>query len=277
MTKIVFVDVDGTLVTPEGDIPASTATAIRSARAQGHRVYLCTGRPMAGLWSDLVAIGFDGYVSGSGAYVESDGQVIMHRFFSPDDIEAIAHEFATHGVHVYYEAHDGVFATPDVREHLLHLLESRFHEPEHRERLLHGMFNFMRVLDTRTDPRTKKVAAAMFLGDARPIDEVGASLGDRFVTLPASTPLYGSDCGEILQPGVHKAEGMEQLLRHLGASWSDTIAIGDSYNDIEMLQASAIGVAMGNAPDEVKQHADAVTGSVLEDGVGQAFRTLGLA
>jgi hydroxymethylpyrimidine pyrophosphatase-like HAD family hydrolase len=80
----------------------------------------------------------------------------------------------------------------------------------------------------------------------------------------------------MMLPGVHKALGMDVLLAHLGIERTDTIAIGDSYNDLEMLAHAGVGVAMGNAPEEVRDAADESTGSVDEDGVRQAFERHGL-
>ena len=68
--RAVFLDVDGTLVDYSGRIPASARHAVRAARANGHLVFLCTGRSRSELWPDVTDIGFDGLVGGAGAYVE---------------------------------------------------------------------------------------------------------------------------------------------------------------------------------------------------------------
>ncbi|HSK34496.1 MAG TPA: HAD hydrolase family protein, partial [Propionicimonas sp.] len=99
---------------------------------------------------------------------------------------------------------------------------------------------------------------------------------DRFEVIPTSVPLFGPNSGEMMLPGVNKATGIELLLEHLGIDRADTIGIGDSYNDLEMLEHVAIGVAMGNAPDPVKHVADEVTAGVDEDGVHLSFLRHGL-
>ncbi|HET9127699.1 MAG TPA: HAD hydrolase family protein, partial [Propionibacteriaceae bacterium] len=68
--RSVFLDVDGTLVDETGQIPESARGAVREARANGHRVFLCTGRSLAELWPEILDIGFDGLVAAAGAYVE---------------------------------------------------------------------------------------------------------------------------------------------------------------------------------------------------------------
>ena len=71
--RAVFLDVDGTLVDYSGRIPASARHAVRAARANGHLVFLCTGRSRSELWPAVTDIGFDGLVGGAGAYVEVGG------------------------------------------------------------------------------------------------------------------------------------------------------------------------------------------------------------
>ncbi len=74
--KFIFLDVDGTLTDYDNHIPASAAAAIRKARANGHRVYLCTGRSKAEIYDEIWAIGLDGMIGGNGCYAEDHGQAL---------------------------------------------------------------------------------------------------------------------------------------------------------------------------------------------------------
>ena len=89
MSKIIFLDVDGTLVDYDCIIPESAVTAIRRARASGHRVYICTGRSKAEIYPNLWDIGLDGMIGGNGSYVEDQGQVVMHQVISPEQCRRI--------------------------------------------------------------------------------------------------------------------------------------------------------------------------------------------
>ena len=82
--------------------------------------------------------------------------------------------------------------------------------------------------------------------------------------------------GEITKTAFTKGTAVRYLSGYLGVPIEDTIAIGDSENDLEMIRAAAIGIAMGNSSDYVKEAADDVTKSVAEDGVYHAFRKYGL-
>ena len=89
MGKIIFLDVDGTLVDYHNRIPDSAVVAIRKARENGHLVYVCTGRSRAEMQPELWEIGLDGMIGGNGSYVEHHGQVIMHQLISKEDAKAV--------------------------------------------------------------------------------------------------------------------------------------------------------------------------------------------
>ena len=96
--KAIFLDVDGTLVNDYGLVPDSARDAVRAARANGHLVFLSTGRSMAEIWPEIVEIGFDGYIAGAGAYVEISGEVLAHYHLTDDVVRHVVAFFAERGV-----------------------------------------------------------------------------------------------------------------------------------------------------------------------------------
>ena len=82
--------------------------------------------------------------------------------------------------------------------------------------------------------------------------------------------------GEIIPRGIDKGRGMELVCRYYDAGLQDTIAFGDSMNDLEMMQAAGISVAMGNACQTLKDMADTVCEEVWKDGIYHEFCRLGL-
>lgn len=84
MGKILLIDVDGTLVDYDNQLPASAVDAIRKARANEHKVYICTGRSKAEVYPNLWEIGLDGMIGGNGSYVEDHGKVVMHQLITKE-------------------------------------------------------------------------------------------------------------------------------------------------------------------------------------------------
>ncbi|MCR4933696.1 MAG: HAD hydrolase family protein, partial [Lachnospiraceae bacterium] len=81
---------------------------------------------------------------------------------------------------------------------------------------------------------------------------------------------------ECVIPGTSKAKGMRKLCEYLGADMEDTFAFGDSNNDLEMIEAAKVGIAMGNGTKEIKEAADYITDGIWEDGIEKALKHFGL-
>ena len=92
--KIVFLDVDGTLTLPSGDVSQYVKDAISFVRKNGHYVFLCTGRNKSSV-SELMSIGFDGIICSAGGYIEINNQKIYESFLKEDDVKVILTEFWT--------------------------------------------------------------------------------------------------------------------------------------------------------------------------------------
>ncbi|HEY3410338.1 MAG TPA: Cof-type HAD-IIB family hydrolase [Propionicimonas sp.] len=275
-TKAVFLDVDGTLVNDRGLVPDSARRAVREARANGHRVFLCTGRSPAELWPELTDIGFDGLIAASGAFVEVGPEVLLHRCLTRSEVDHVLGFFAARHINFYFQANDGIYADSDVRDLLRRLIAGSVTDVEVLAELESGLFGFVDAIKVGVDPYVPFITKVIYLFSDVTLDELRVEFADTFDVIPSSVPLFGPTSGEMMLPGVNKATGIDVLLAHVGVDRADTLAIGDSYNDLEMLQHVGVGVAMGGAPEAVKAIADEVTAAVDEDGIRLSFLRHGL-
>ncbi|QHC60092.1 HAD family hydrolase [Rathayibacter sp. VKM Ac-2760] len=242
-SRLVLLDVDGTIL-DEGVIAASVREAVSGARSNGHLVLVATGRSRAEIPQQVLDLGFDGVVSAAGGFVELDGVLLESRTMPPEDVEAIAGFFEAHGIAYSLQSFDDVFASGGA--------------------------------GAGTVP-TEGIAKATFFGeDGTAFALVRDGLGERFHVITGTIPSLGDAGGEVSLRGVDKGSALVRLAEHLGHPLADTIAIGDSSNDVEMLAAAGVGIAMGNASDAARAAADEVTTSVRADGVRTAFRRHGL-
>ncbi len=81
---------------------------------------------------------------------------------------------------------------------------------------------------------------------------------------------------EATSIGVDKTKTIAEVIERLDLTWDNVVTFGDGNNDIEMLQLAKVGIAMGNANDFVKSHADYVTDTVLNDGIVKGLKHLNL-
>ena len=114
--RIIFLDVDGTLVNYENKLPPSAVQGIRQARKNGHRVYICTGRSEAEVYPEIWAIGLDGMIGGNGSYVKDGETVVMHQHLSAADVRQVVDWCHVRGLEFYLEANSGLYASEHFEE-----------------------------------------------------------------------------------------------------------------------------------------------------------------
>ena len=276
MGKLIFLDVDGTLVDYENRIPESAVQAIRQARSLGHRVYICTGRSRAEVYAPLWDIGLDGMIGGNGSYVEDHGQVVMHRMLSAEQCRRIVDWLHGRGLEFYLESNNGLFASERFEEAGLNAvrLYSKGKGMENAEQItVRSAFPEMVFGGELYRDDVNKVSFVL----NRYQDYLDAKRD--FPDLQAGT-WGGKDeealFGDLGLKEIDKAAAIQTLVDYLHADMGDTIAFGDAKVDIPMLECCAYGVAMGSGGEEIKAAADYVTGDVDRDGLYQAFEKLGL-
>jgi len=276
MSKVIFLDIDGTLVDYENRLPSSAARAVRQARANGHRVYVCTWRSKAEVYPWLWDIGLDGMIGGNGSYVEDHGQVVMHRLITLEQCRRIVDWLRGRGLEFYLESNSGLFASENFEEAALPAIRlySKRKEREGAERVT-VRSAFPEIIFGENLYRDDLNKVSFLLSDYQ--DYLDAI--DAFPDLKAGT--WGGKgeealFGDLGAKDIDKAAAVETLVRHLHGDMKDTIAFGDAKVDIPMLECCAYGVAMGNGGPDIKAMADYVADSVEQDGLYKAFQALGL-
>ncbi|PPG03150.1 Cof-type HAD-IIB family hydrolase [Pseudoclavibacter sp. RFBI5] len=268
--RAVFLDIDGTLTDGLGNVPPSAAAAIHAAQSRGHLVFLATGRSPLEIDPRVEEIGFDGMVAGAGAYVQHAGTWLVDLHLDEADARSLAAELDDLGIDYSLQGRHGMHTTEGHRSRMRRLLTGFGYTDIENSGLRHH------VVDSGPMKFDQTAKVVFSSDDEASFDRVQARLGSAYAIVGGTMPGLGNGGGEISMRGVHKAAAIEALLPVLGLGMEDTIAVGDSGNDLEMLVACGVGVAMGNGTAEAKAAADLVTGAVDEDGLHAAFVRLGL-
>ena len=250
-----FFDIDGTLVSfRTHEIPPSTIQALTQAKANGSRVYIATGRPPV-IINNLGAIEslIDGYITTNGALCFVGDELVCCQPIPKDDVMTCIEDCEEKGNSII------VVGRKDVA-----------------------------VLDPRGDVDRifRQMLAVKNLDQASPLNVVLEQdilqltqffPADYEPLLMARMPQCVSgrwhpEFTDITANGADKGKGILAIARHEGFDASRTIAFGDGGNDTSMILQAGIGIAMGNAIDALKSHADYVTTSVDDDGILNALR-----
>ena len=278
MHKIIFLDVDGTLINYEAKLPESAAQAVNEARKNGHRVYLCTGCSKAEILQRNLCE-TDGLIGGNGAYVEDHEQVILHQGLSKEEVKHIVDWCNDRHLGFYLEANSGMYCNDYMLEQgpetMIKYAQGKGADLSMAKEIAEAFVNgFIHV--TGEDLYREDVNKISFiLSDYQ--DHLDSK--EEFAGLEANT--WGGKgetalFGDLGPSGITKKHAIEVLLEYLHADRKDTIAFGDAKIDIEMLDYCEIGVAMGNGGPEIKAMADMITDDVDEDGLYHAFQKLNL-
>ncbi len=278
MSKVIFLDVDGTLIDYEAKMPHSAGMAVEKARKNGHKVYICTGCSKAEILKRNLC-DLDGMIGGNGAYVESNGQVIMHQGLSKEDVKHIVDWCNQRKLGFYLESNSGMYCNDYMLEQgpntmRKYILGKGASEKDASNKSNTFISNF--ILLKGDD---------LYRDDVNKISFILSSYQDHldskeeFKHLVANT--WGGRneealFGDLGPTGITKRYAIEVLLDYLHVSKEDTISFGDAKIDLSMFECCGYNVAMGNGGKEIKEAADYITDDVNRDGLYKAFEYLKL-
>lgn len=252
--QIVFFDIDFTLLNEKKEIPQDTIEAIEKLKNNGILVAIATGRPPYMFDPIARKLGIDTFVCINGSLVIHKGQVIRRHTFKKDNLIDLEQLALKNGHALSYFALEGAFANQSQHPYILECFHDlKYPPPEYRPNVSKELDIFQALVYCTQEEEHLYQSLEAF----------------RFVRWHE----YSMDG---LPKGSSKAKGIEVLLEYLGLDRSQAVAFGDGLNDREMLTYVGMGVAMGNAHEELKPHADFVTTSVDHGGIAYGLQHLNL-
>ena len=271
MGRIVFIDFDGTFA-DRGVIPSQHIDAVRAAQARGHRIVLCTGRPKALVSTEEQAL-FDGLVGAAGGYVELDGEVLTDLRYPAELARRTIDVLDAHGVVYLLEGPDAVYARRGSLARIKELLHLDVDGEPLTGKAGHDILAAIEEVD---DPAATSFAKITAFDADVPMTEIAALLTPDLGLVPSSLAALGDRAGELFMADLNKAVGVAVMADRLGIDRADIVAIGDGYNDLEMLEYADTAVAIAGAPEPVLAVADLVVPPPQQAGLVEAFARLGL-
>lgn len=252
--KMIFLDLDGTLLNDEKKLPIENRDAIDAALKAGHKVLICTGRPLSSAIKLLPSFGLDQpgcyAITYNGGLIYDAGakKAVYQKTLPLDQVRYVfekAYEYG--GIHIQTYTEEGFICEYDTPE-------SEFYE-----RMTHCDRKVVRdVIEELNGQEPCKMLAIAYGCDRKHIEGFRESMLD-YCKGKMDVCFSCYEYLEFMPEGINKGNAIRWMSEFLKIPMEHTIAVGDAENDITMIQTAAIGVVMKNASDEMKQYGNYIT------------------
>ncbi|MCQ6276892.1 HAD family phosphatase [Bacillus sp. V3B] len=256
--KVLFLDIDGTILKSDHTYTSSTKEAISQLKHQEIEVFLATGRPVHEVKDLADELHVDSFIGNNGAYALYKNKPILDEPLKGNQVKQFL-ETAKENKHemVLYTSEKNYYTTLD------HPVVEFFNKTF---QLKNNALFTESVIDQIIGITVMNVTP-----DQIALYELDENIRLAQVNSPGNEHAY-----DVLRIDVNKGEAVKKVLQHLNIEKEQSIAFGDGMNDVEMLQAVGEGFAMGNAQPDLYQYAKHKTTSVTDSGIFNGLKTLGL-
>ncbi|MBO1512848.1 Cof-type HAD-IIB family hydrolase [Metabacillus bambusae] len=278
MKKLIAIDLDGTLLSSNIEISEVNVQAIQKAQKAGHVVMICSGRAPEDIKTVISQTPLECPVAGSnGTMVLADGKLLSQISIDKNNVKTVANILNENKYPFKIYSSQGIFVASTWTERMLAFLEQN---QEVSKGLTPKEYKFMTEQPKETDTikifdhiddvlNKENIAVQKFFiptisGKTELISKLDEIEG---ISITTSGPFNI----EIMDTNGHKGNGIKVMAEYYNIPIENTVAIGDNFNDVPMLEAAGLSVAMGNADPFVKDIADVVTLTNNEHGVAHAI------
>ena len=267
--KYIFLDIDGTLFDhSRNEIPESAYRGVELARKAGHKIFICTGRSCC-LLDHVKDIKYDGVIAAAGAYARVGEKVIYEDIMPEEELQPALEYCLSKGASYVMEGKTGVYMHREIQDYFAGRKDGESGREFFRQKTVHGMDAY--------DPEKEVIYKfCLYAEDEKSLQEIEEHYKDKYqfvCSIPNEEEMHNV---EVLSMRNNKAGGIRKIMNYLGGSMEDTVAIGDSLNDLEMIQECGIGIVMGNGDERLKPYADYITADIGDDGLFRALEHYGL-
>ena len=263
--RLIALDLDGTVIGPDLVVRDRVRQSIIRAQAQGIAVTIVTGRMFAAARPYAQTLKLGGPVvcyQGAGIFDAATGAIMWQTPVAQSVTREVLLKAKADRMHAQCYADDQIFVDE------VNAYSNKYKELSRVEPVL-----VPSLYESFADRLTLKIVMVDEAERATAYTETLKTLLGTRAYVTRSHP----DFVEVLDPSVNKGQALAFVARHYGVPVDATLAVGDSWNDLPLLQAAGMGVAMGSAPPELLARADAVVADVEHDGVAEAIERYALA
>lgn len=251
--KLIATDLDGTFLNENSSISDYNKKVFQSLIKKGIQIILSTGRPFNGMkrYKDIIENDNHSIVFNGAIIADTNGNFIYNKLIDSDTSKLICSLHNKYNVYLHvYSEEQYIVSKPDFYYQMY--IE--------REKITDTIIGLENV-------KNFEFSKMLFIGDRDELEKLQNEI--RYNNFKVHTSFSHTNFLEVLAYGINKGSALEWLCSKKGIKREEVIAFGDNYNDIEMIEYAGIGIALGNAEEELKRKADYICLSNNEDGVGR--------
>ena len=253
-TKMIFLDLDGTLLDDHKNLPKENREAIDAALAQGHKVLICTGRPLSSAIKLLPVFGLDkpgcyAITFNGGLIYDAGAKKAIYKITLPlDQVKYVFDKAYEYGdIHIQTYTDEGFITEYDTPE-------SQFYEKSTQcERKV-----VKSIFEELNGQEPCKILAIAYGYNREHIEGFRESLLE-YCEGKMDVCFSNYEYLEFMPAGINKGNSIRWMCEYLNIPLENTIAVGDAENDITMIKTAGIGAVMQNANDDIKQYGNYIT------------------
>lgn len=274
--KLIFIDIDGTLFDHAKDaIPESAKNAILSVKSKGHKIFLSTGRPYADIDQEILNSPLDGMIVSCGAVVYVDNKPIYCKTYPQKELISLIQFMLDNNIGFSLDGIRKNYLTEEAFNYLSSLMFKN-NEDSELSRAMMAKNNCFPFEDMKEEDLKAVVKISIFTKNKKSCEKLFQRIPKSLVGFMYKNNHLHLYNGEISIKGITKATGLKKITTYLNKNIKDTIAIGDSLNDLDILQEAGLSICMGNGADECKKIADFTTKDISDDGLAYALKHFNL-
>lgn len=265
--RMIVIDLDGTLLLPDGSVPARAAAAVHAAAAAGYRICFATGRNLTESRAILHEVGLlpESIFVGGAMVIDTQREKTLQRTTMHPHLAAdLCRTFESLG-------HAALALQDTCETGMDYLITGAIPVHEATRRWMASLkmgVHYVPSLEHWDHQHTLRVGICCSHGETEQyLPMLRDHYGDRTMMHSLLVPGMNCEVLEVFDPAVNKWSGVQHVAQKHGIAAEEIIAIGDDMNDLSMLKNAGLGVAMGNAREGLKPFADRVIGRVTEDGL----------
>lgn len=255
-TRALFFDIDHTLFShTTHSVPASAYRALRALKSRGCKIAICTSRvkeELIDLPQELMDL-MDGMVCAQGAVIYEANQVIQTLTIDPEDVKAVIQFCRDNQLVIRWAGKHG----------------ENCHDQHYTQEVSDLFYHLYRMRPDRKEWNGEECVNIIFYSqDDEMIEKIKPCVTHSHL-------MVMHFANEVTHAQATKGNGMLQLARHWGYAQEETVAFGDGYNDVNMLESAGVGIAMGNGCQAAKDAADYVAEDIDHDAIYKACQHFG--